>query len=40
MVEDFTLLELKFEHPLLFLMNDGRVRGACKFSSKVTLDSE
>lgn len=36
MVEDFILLELKFEHTLRFIMNDGRVRGACKLSSKVT----
>ena len=37
MVEDFILLELKFEHTLLFIMNGGRVRGACKLSSKVAL---
>ena len=37
MVEDFILLELKFEHSLLFIMNGGRVRGACKLSSKVAL---
>jgi hypothetical protein len=28
---------LEFELPLLFLVNDGRVKVACGFSSKLTL---
>lgn len=40
MVEDFILLELEFELSLLFLMNDGRVKWACRLSSNITLASE